>query len=100
MDPVERLVVTLKLRKGAQKRAAALIDAGPPFDPAELGLVRHAVYLGDALVIFTFEGEDVEQRVRAVINDPVPSASFARWVPLLAGRPALAHEAYYWEAEG
>jgi hypothetical protein len=57
---VERLVVTLKPRKGAQERATALIDAGPPFDPAELGLVRHSVYLGDDLVIFTFEGEDVE----------------------------------------
>jgi hypothetical protein len=99
MDPVERLVVTLKLRKGAHEQAAALIDAGPPFDPAELGLMRHAVYLGDDLVIFAFEGEDVEQRVRSVINNPVPSASFAHWVPLLAGRPALAHEVYYWEAD-
>ena len=96
---VERLVVTLKLRKGTQERAAKLIAAGPPFDPADLGLARHAVYLGDELVIFAFEGEDVEDRVRVVINDPVRSASFAAWVPLLAGRPALAHEVYYWEAD-
>jgi hypothetical protein len=100
MTPVERLVVTLKLRKGTQERAANLIAGGPPFDPADLGLFRHAVYLGDDLAIFVFEGEDVEQRVRRVINDPVASASFAAWVPLLAGRPALAHEVYHWEAEG
>ena len=50
-------------------------------------------------MIFAFEGEAVEERVRAVINDPVRSASFAAWVPLLAGRPALAHEVYYWEAD-
>jgi hypothetical protein len=98
MSPVQRLVVTLKLRKGTQERAAKLIGEGPPFDPAELGVARHAVYLGDDLVIFAFEGEDVEQRVRSLINDPVRSASFAAWTPLLAGRPALAHEAYYWEA--
>jgi hypothetical protein len=97
---VERLVVTLTLRKGTQERAANLLAAGPPFDPADLGLFRHAVYLGDDLAIFVFEGEDVEQRVRRVINDPVASASFAAWVPLLAGRPALAHEVYHWEAEG
>jgi hypothetical protein len=100
MGPVERLVVTLKLRKGTQERATKLIEAGPPFDPAELGLFRHAVYLGDDLAIFVFEGEDVEQRVRGVINDPVASASFVAWVPLLAGSPALAHEVYHWEAEG
>jgi hypothetical protein len=97
---MERLVVTLKLRKGTQERAAKLIAAGPPFDPGDLGLARHAVYLGDDLVIFAFEGEDVEKRVRVVINDPVRSASFASWVPLLASRPAIAHEVYYWEAEG
>ena len=95
---VERLVVTLKLQGGMQDRAAELIAAGPPFDPADLGLARHAVYLGDDLVIFTFEGEDVEARVGALINDPVRSASFAAWTPLLAGTPALAHEAYHWEA--
>src|SRR6266511_3854358 len=99
MGPVERLVVTLKLRKGTQERAAELIAAGPPFDPGDLGLARHADYHGDNLAIFAFEGEDVEERVRAVINDPVRSASFTAWVPLLAGRPALAQEVYYWEAD-
>jgi hypothetical protein len=99
MTSMERLVVTLKLRKGTQEQAAKLIAAGPPFDPADLDLARHAVYLGDDLVIFAFEGEHVEQRVRVVIDDPVRSASFTSWVPLLAGRPALAHELYYWEVE-
>ena len=99
MNSVERLVVTLKLRKGTQEQAAKLIGAGPPFDPGDLGLARHAVYLGNDLVIFAFEGENVEERVRVVINDPVRSAAFAAWMPLLAGRPALAHEVYYWEAD-
>jgi len=99
MTSMERLVVTLKLRKGTQEPAAELIAAGPPFDPGNLGLARHAVYLGDNLAIFAFEGEDVEERVRGVINDPIRSASFTAWVPLLAGRPALAHEVYYWEAD-
>ena len=99
MTPVERLVVTLRLRKGTKEQAAKLIDEGPPFDPGHLGLVRHAVYLGDDLAIFAFEGEDVEERVRVVINDPVRSASFTAWVPLLASPPALAHELYYWETD-
>jgi len=100
MGLLERLVVTLRLRKGTQEPAAKLIAAGPPFEPADLGLARHAVYLGDDLAIFVFEGQDVEERVRGLINDPVRSASFASWMPLLAGRPALAHEVYRWEADG
>jgi hypothetical protein len=97
---VERLVVTLRLRQGTEKRAAELIAAGPPFDPAGLGVARHAVYLGRDVVIFVFEGNDVEQRVGAIINDPVSSASFGAWMPLLVDSPALAHEVYYWEAAG
>jgi hypothetical protein len=100
MEPVERLVVTLRLREGTQEQARELITTGPPFDPADLSLVRHSVYLGGDLVIFVFEGEDVEQRVASLINDRVSSASFGAWMPLLAGSPSLAHEAYYWEAAG
>ena len=95
---MERLVVSLKLRGGMQERAAELIAAGPPFDLLDLGVARHGVYLGDDLVIFAFEGEDVEARVRALVNDPVRSASFAAWTPLLDDTPALAHELYHWEA--
>jgi hypothetical protein len=98
--PVERLVVTLRLREGTRERAGELIAAGPPFDPADLGVARHAVYLGRDLVIFAFEGSDVEQRVGALVNDPVSSASFGAWMPLLADSPALAHEVYYWVAAG
>ncbi len=95
---MERLVVTLKLQDGMQERATDLIAAGPPFDPQDLGLARHSVYVGDDLVIFVFEGENVEGRVSALVNDPVRSASFAAWTPLLAGTPTLAHETYHWEA--
>ena len=97
---MERLVVTMRLREGTEERAAELIAAGPPFDPEDLGIGRHAVYLGRDLVIFAFEGNDVEKRVGAIINDPVSSASFGAWMPLLAESPGLAHEVYYWEAAG
>ena len=97
---MERLVVTLRLREGTQEQASELIAEDPPFDPAELGLVRHAVYLGDDLVIFAFDGEHVEQRVASLVNDRVSSASFGAWMPLLAGSPSLAYEVYYWDAGG
>src|SRR5438067_1695299 len=51
MTSMERLVVTLKLRKGTQEQAAKLIAAGPPFDPGDLGIARHGVYLGNDLAI-------------------------------------------------
>lgn len=97
---MERLIVTLRLREGTQEQARELIAAGPPFDPADLGLARHTVSLGDDLVIFAFEGEDIELRVASLINDRVSSASFGAWMLLFAPSPALAQEVYYWEAGG
>jgi hypothetical protein len=96
---VQRVVVTAKLRDGSHDAAAELLRAGPPYDPGDIGLVRHGVYLGASEVVFVFEGPDVEHQVQNLLNDPVASAAFAVWGPLLQGTPSAAHELYYWEAE-
>jgi hypothetical protein len=97
---MQRVAVTARLRPGCEERARALIDAGPPFDPARVGLSRHSVFLGSDLVIFVFEAERLGSRLSALINDPVRAGAFAAWAPLLAERPRLAHETYHWEAKG
>ena len=94
---MERIAVTAKLRRGCEERAKALIDAGPPFDPARAGFRRHSVFLAKDLVIFVFEGERLGPRLSALINDPVRAGAFAAWGPLLAERPRLAHETYHWD---
>jgi nucleotide-binding universal stress UspA family protein len=96
---MEGIAVTAKLKPGAAGAAKRLLSAGPPFDPAKAGLERHAVYFGNDLVVFVFEGPAVEQDVAALLNDPLRSASFSAWAPLLAESPRLATETYYWESE-
>jgi hypothetical protein len=95
---VERIVVTAKLKPGSHDAAAEVLRAGPPYDPGDLGLVRNGVYLGASEIVFVFEGADVEQRLRDLLNDPAASAAFAVWGPLLEGTPSAAHELFYWEA--
>jgi hypothetical protein len=95
---VERIVVTAKLKPGSHDAAADVLRAGPPYDPGELGLIRHGVYLGASEVVFVFEGPDVEHRLRDLLNDPAASAAFTVWGPLLEETPSAAHELFYWEA--
>ena len=95
---MQRIVFVGTLKPGGEEAAADIVRAGPPFDPSEIGLARHAVYLGGSEVVFVFEGSDVEQQLRDLINDPVASPAFAVWAPLLEGTPAIAHELFYWEA--
>jgi len=97
---VNRLLITARLRNDSHAQAEALLRAGPPFDPEELGLESHAAYLTAGEVIFVFEGPEVEWAVNDVIDDPVVASAFAPWAPLIEGTPRLAHERFYWSREG
>ena len=70
---------------------------GPPFDPHQVGLARHGVFVGSDIVVFVFEGHDVERRLSQLVNDRLNSAAFSAWAPLLAEQPKIAHEAYHWD---
>jgi hypothetical protein len=93
---VERIAVIAQVRPGSEEQAKRLLAAGPPFDPASLGLISHDVYLGQGAVIFVFEGLEVERRVADLVNDPAASGSFSAWGPLLDGAPTIARSAYHW----
>ena len=54
------------------------------------------MFLASDTVVFVFEGPDVEDQVRRLVNDPAISAGFGVWGPLLDGTPQLGHERYYW----
>jgi hypothetical protein len=95
---VERILFVGKLKAGSEAAAADIVRSGPPYDPREIGLARHGVYLGGSDVVFVFEGPDVEQQLQDLSNDPVASPAFATWAPLLDGTPSIAHEVFFWEA--
>jgi hypothetical protein len=67
---MEHVALVARLKDGNGPRAAELIAAGPPFDLAETGIVRHSVYLSVGEVVFVFEGHQVEWMVDDLINDP------------------------------
>jgi hypothetical protein len=95
---VQRVVVVAKLKPGSESAAADIVGSGPPYDPGEIGLARHGVYLGGSEVVFVFEGPDVERHLRDLLNDPVAAPAFAIWAPLLEGTPSIAHQLFYWES--
>jgi hypothetical protein len=96
---MERAAITVRLKEGMEAQARELIAAGPPFDPTLAGFAQHAVYIGNDIVVFVFEGDDVGRRLSELLNDRLNSASFGAWAPLLAEQPRLAHEAYHWTQE-
>ena len=95
---MQRIAVIARLRPGSENEARNLIESGPPFSPDELGLTSHDVYLGDGNVVFVFIGPDVEREGARLLNDPVRSASFSAWGPLLEGAPSIAQPVYHWDS--
>jgi len=89
-------MIVARLAPGAHAEAERLLEGGPPFDPEELGLHRHRVYLTATEVAFVFEARGVEWIVDDLVNDPIASTAFGAWRPLLDGPPRLAHEKYAW----
>jgi hypothetical protein len=99
---MEQLAIVARLKPGAESRAAELIEKGPPFDPSEGGLDRHAVYLSAGEVVFVFEGREVEWIVEELVDDPfrwLAADALEAWRPLVEGEPRIARLAYIWTRE-
>jgi hypothetical protein len=90
-----RAVVVLPLVEGAADRVAELLRGGPPFDPEEVGLGRHQVFVTESEAIFLFEAAS-SQAADQLLSDDRLWAAAAAWKDVVAGPPRLAEDAYSW----
>ena len=67
---MERVAIIAHLKEGSEQRVADLVEAGPPFDLADAGIVRHSVYISAHEAVFVFEGHEVEWIVDQLIDEP------------------------------
>jgi hypothetical protein len=92
---MSRAVVVLPLREGTSEQAAKLLRGGPPFDPEEVGLERHHVFLTEREAVFVFEADSRDAADRLIGEGHFWSAASA-WKDLVEGPPRLAEDAYSW----
>jgi hypothetical protein len=91
----DRAVIVVPLREGAREEAEALIRRGPPFDPSEVGLGRHGVYLTESEAVFVFEG-DASLFGHYLAGPGVFVQAMAAWRPLIEGRARYGDPVYTW----
>jgi hypothetical protein len=99
---MERLAIIARLKEGTADRAAELIDRGPPFDLAEIGLTSHSVFLSAKEVVFVFEGPQVEWVVDDLIDDPFQheiQRALDQWRAIVDGPPGIAREQFGWHTD-
>lgn len=91
-----RATVVVPLKPGVLERARTIVDAGPPFDPAETALTRHELWLSEREAIFVFEANS-EDGLAALLGQLDLWAAAVDWRDLVAGPPRLAQMSYAWE---
>lgn len=97
-ERVERAALVVSLRPGSKEKAEALLKQGPPFDPADLGLQSHEVYVTDDEVVFIFEGVPSAFVERLAADETIWDAADA-WRPLIEGQIRYADQAYTWAGQ-
>jgi len=88
-----RIAVVLPLREGAHEAVRSLLAVGPPFDPYEIGLDRHQVYITADEVVFVFEST---AGLEPLLAEPGLWAQADTWAEHVAGPPRIAESVYAW----
>jgi hypothetical protein len=99
---MERVAIIARLKEGSEQRAAELVAAGPPFDLADTGIVRHSIYISPSEAVFVFEGHEIEWIVDELIDEPFHyelQRALDQWREIVEGQPRVAHERYGWQLE-
>jgi hypothetical protein len=98
---MNRIALVARLKPGTQEQASGLLEKGPPFDPAERGLARHAVFLSAGEIVFVFEGDAVEWIVDEIVNEPLGAVAGAlgTWRELVEDPPRIARPVYSWGSD-
>lgn len=96
-DTVMRLAIVLPIAPESKDEVRALLETGPPFDPAEIpGLERHQVLLTSEEAIFVFDSSFGHDALASLITDPGLWKAAAAWREHIAGPPRVAEDAYSW----
>ena len=92
------VAIVVPLRKRVFADAAALIEQGPPFDLAAVGVERHEVLLSEREVIFLFEGVQLHETMQRLVRDRSVWQAASGWARVIAGPPRLAEQRFGWDA--
>ena len=96
-ETVMRVAIVIPIKPGSKEEVQALLDDGPPFDPAEIpGLERHQVFLTADEAIFVFDTPLGHEALAPLTADPELWRAAAAWRAHIAGPPRIADDAFSW----
>ena len=92
----ESLAVVVPLAEGRCDVVREFLDEGPPFDPAAIGLEKHAVYLTEREAIFVFETEQGVEALERILAEPEVWDVVGAWERCACEEPRVATAIFDW----
>ena len=90
------IAIVIPLREGMRDVASEFLAEGPPFDPEQLGLSRHIVFLTDSEVVFVFETSGELTTIDRILAEPEFWSIASAWEHLIDGEPRVGVVAFDW----
>lgn len=90
----EQATVVVPLKANCEGQIRSLVEQGPPFDPRDLGLEHHAVYLANDEIVFVFVGPGANAAIEHAMRRPTLWRAGLAWRNYIAGAPRRVSDAY------
>ena len=91
-ETADHVAVIVPLREGSQQRVRELIERGPPFDAAMLGLRHHRILLAPTEAVLVFEGPHLRRSLEHALAEPSLWRAGLDWRTCMAGRPHVSEQ--------
>jgi hypothetical protein len=92
------IAIVVPLTEGRCDVVREFLEEGPPFEPREIGLESHKVFLTDREAIFVFETEEGVKALERILGEPELWELVSPWEHCMAEEPRLATAVYEWPA--
>jgi hypothetical protein len=90
------IAIVLPLVEGRCDVVREFLAEGPPFEPSQIGLESHKVFLTDREAVFVFETEEGVKAFERLLAEPDLWDLVSSWEHCLSEEPRLATAVYEW----
>jgi hypothetical protein len=91
------IAIVVPLAEGRSDVVRDFLSEGPPFEPGEIGLESHRVFLTEREAIFVFETEEGLHAFERILAEPELWDVISSWEHCMSDEPRVAEAVFEWQ---
>jgi hypothetical protein len=92
----DQIAILADIRPGQRAALERILQEGPPFDLAAEGFEHHEVFLGDAEVLFVFDGPSARTQVERLAATRSLLGAFVKMSSVVSA-PRILEQTFQWD---